>query len=130
MEAGTIVALGAMLISLFLAVLKYVDRRKAVSKEKRDNDKRNYNMDVERESFVVRGAEGAFLLMEKTLKTANEECEKRINELEEENEAQRCEIAELREENKELKLEIREVGRELADMRVQIRELTRRVDNG
>lgn len=130
MEAGTAIALGAMLISLFLAVIKYADRRKTVRKEQLEIDKKKYNMDVERESFVVRGAEGALLLMEKTLKTANEECEKRINDLEEENDAQRCELAELREENREQKLELRQVRSELSAVRTEMKELTRRVENG
>ena len=130
MEAGTLIAFGAMLISLFLAVVKYRERRLTVKKEKLEIDKRNYNMDVERESFVVRGAEGALLMMERTLKTANDECEKRINELEEENAAQQCEMTELREENKEQKLELKEVRKELSDMRTEMKELTRREDKG
>jgi uncharacterized coiled-coil protein SlyX len=130
MEAGTLIAGFAMLVSLFLAIIKYKERRSTVKKERIESDRKTYNMDVERESFVVRGAEGALLMMEKTLKTANDECEKRINELEEENAAQQCEITELREENKEQKLELKEVRKELADMRTEMKELTRRVDNG
>jgi len=116
MEAGTLVALAAMIISLFLAILKYVDRRKAAQKQLLEETRKSANLDVERDSIVVRGAEGALLLMEKTLKTANEECEKRINELEEENAAQGCEIKELR--------------NEIASLRTALNELQRRVDNG
>ena len=114
MEAGTLIALGAMVISVFGAVFKYIDRRRQHSKELKENIKRY--ADVERDSIVVRGAEGALLLMEKTLKTANEECEKRINELEEENENLKCEITELR--------------KDIGDMRQEMKELTRKVDNG
>jgi hypothetical protein len=116
MEPATLVALAAMFISLFLAVLKYLDRRKTVKKEQLELTKKQLNADVERESIVIRGAEGALLLMEKTLNTTNIECERRINELEEENEAQRCEIKELR--------------KELKDLQLELRELTRRVNNG
>ena len=114
MEPGTIIALGAMLISLFGALFKYIDRRRQHTKEHNEDVKRY--ADVERDSIVVRGAEGALLLMEKTLKTANEECEKRINELEEENEALKCELTELR--------------ADMLNMKQQMKELTRRVDNG
>lgn len=114
MEVGTLIALGAMVISLFGAVFKYIDRRRQNTKEHK-NDVKRY-ADVERDSIVVRGAEGALLLMEKTLKTSNEECEKRIDELEEENEALKCELTELRQ--------------EVASVQKEMKELIRRVDNG
>jgi uncharacterized coiled-coil protein SlyX len=122
-DPATLVALGAMLISLFLAGLKFIDRRRALNKEKFEITKKQLNADVERDSIVVRGAEGALLLMEKTLKTANEECEKRINELEEENEALKCEITELRH-------SLADNVRETNVLRDELKELTRRVDNG
>lgn len=130
MDAGTIVALGAMIISLFLAVLKFIDRRKVVRAQMLEESKRTLHADVERDSIVVRGAEGALLLMEKTLKTANDECQKRIEELEEDKEAQQCEIQELRDENKGQKQEIRELRLELSELRSEMKELTRRMDNG
>lgn len=130
MEAGTVVALAAMLISLFLAILKYVDRRKSVRAQMIEKTKKDNNADVERDSIIVRGAEGALLLMEKTLKTSNDECQKRIDELEEDKEAQACELKELRDENTAQKLEIRELRTEIAEMRKEMKELTRRVDNG
>lgn len=130
MEAGTLVALGAMVISLFLAILKYIDRRKSIKTQMNEQLKKNSNLDVERDSIVVRGAEGALLLMEKTLKTSSDECQKRIDELEEDKEAQQCEIEELREENKSQKNEIKELRIEIAEMRTEMKELTRRVDNG
>jgi predicted RNase H-like nuclease (RuvC/YqgF family) len=130
MEAGTVVALAAMLISLFLAVLKFVDRRKTVKAQLLEQTKKTMHADVERDSIIVRGAEGALLLMEKTLKTSNDECQKRIDELEEDKEAQACEIKELREENQTQKIEIKELRTEIAEMRKEMKELTRRVDNG
>lgn len=114
MDAGTIIALVAMLITLSGALIKYVDRRRQLNKEKLETTKKQFNADVERDSLIVRGAEGALILMEKTLKTANEECEKRINELEEENETLKCELTAVR--------------NELQDLRQQMKELTRRVE--
>jgi prefoldin subunit 5 len=116
LEAGTVIALGAMVISLFGAAIKFIDRRRQLKKEQKELDKKQAISDVERDSIVIRGAEGALLLMERTLKTANDECEKRINELEEENQGLRCEVS-------NLKQDLREVRNEL-------RALTRRVDNG
>jgi len=109
MEAGTWIALGAMIISLFVAGVKYVDRLQTKRKEKIELAKKQAHVDVERDSIVVRGAEGALLLMERTLNTANAECEKRIDELEEENEALRCEVKELREELRQLRLEMKDL---------------------
>jgi uncharacterized coiled-coil protein SlyX len=123
MEAGTIIALAAMLISLFLGSLKYLDRRSAKKKEQLQIYTKSSNADVERESIIVRGAEGALLLMEKTLKTANDECEKRIRELEEENNEQRCQI-------KELKEVVATQGQQINSLTTEMKELTRRVDNG
>lgn len=114
MDAGTIIALVAMLITLSGALIKYIDRRRQLNKEKLETTKKQFNADVERDSLIVRGAEGALILMEKTLKTANEECEKRINELEEENETLKCELTAVR--------------NELQDLRQQMKELTRRVE--
>lgn len=106
MEPGTWIALGAMLVSLFAAAIKYIDRAQQKRKEKLELAKKQAHIDVERDSIVVRGAEGALLLMEKTLKTANEECQKRIDELEEENEELRCEMKELKEELRMMKNEL------------------------
>lgn len=109
MEAGTWIALAAMVISLFAAAIKYIDRAQAKRKEKLELAKKQANIDVERDSIVVRGAEGALLLMERTLKTSNEECEKRIGELEEENEDLRCEVKELRQELHQLRIELKDL---------------------
>lgn len=130
MEAATLIALGAMVISLFLAVIKYLDRRKTVKKEQLEVTRKQFNADVERDSIVIRGAEGALLLMEKTLNTANSECEKRIKELEEENDALRCELKEVRTELSGNRRELNENRRELNELQVQIKQLTWRVDNG
>jgi predicted RNase H-like nuclease (RuvC/YqgF family) len=127
MEVGTWIALGALIVSIAGAFLKFLDRLRQVNKQKEEDFKKKVNADVERDSIVVRGAEGALLLMEKTLKTANEECEKRINEVEEENEALRCELTEVRAELRETKAESR---KQIAELKTQIEELTRRVDNG
>lgn len=116
LEAGTAIALGAMLISLFGAGLKFIDRRRQLKKEQNELNKKQAISDVERDSIVIRGAEGALLLMEKTLKTANDECERRIKELEEEIDELRCANSNLKQELKELKSEMK--------------ELTRKVDNG
>jgi chaperonin cofactor prefoldin len=116
LEAGTLIALAAMLISLFGAAIKFVDRRRQLNKEKNELTKKQAVSDVERDSIVIRGAEGALLLMERTLKTANEECEKRINELEEENADLRCKISDLK--------------KEIEDLRSDLQKLTRKVDNG
>lgn len=107
MEAATWIALAAMLVSLFAAAIKYIDRAQAKRKERLELAKKQSHIDVERDSIVVRGAEGALLLMEKTLKTTSEECQKRIDEVEEENEDLRCEVKELRQEIRELKIEIK-----------------------
>jgi chaperonin cofactor prefoldin len=116
LDAGTLIALGAMLVSLFGAAIKFVDRRRQINKEKTELNKKRAIADVERDSIVVRGAEGALLLMERTLKTANDECERRIGELEEE-------ISELKCENSNLRNELREV-------RTELKALTRKVNNG
>lgn len=115
-EAGTVIALAAMIISLFGAAVKFVDRKRQLNKEQKELNKKQAISEVERDSIVIRGAEGALLMMERTLKTASDECEKRITELEEE-------ITDLRCENSNLKQELREV-------RTELRELTRKVDNG
>lgn len=119
-DIGTLVALGAMLVSLFGAGIKFIDRRKQINKENQELNKKKAIADVERDSIVVRGAEGALLLMERTLKTANEECEKRINELEEE-------ITDLKCENTNLKQEVRDLRRENADFRRELQELNNRL---
>lgn len=116
MEIGTLIALIAMLISLFGAAVKFVDRRRQLNKEQVEVNKKKTMADVERDSIVVRGAEGALLLMEKTLNTANQECEKRINELEEENGNLRCEIREVRE-------ELRTVTNELKELNNRVRRI-------
>lgn len=114
MDTATLIALGALIISFAGALFKYIDRRRQLNREQLELTKKQFNADVERESFIVRGAEGALILMERTLKTANEECEKRINELEEENETLKCELIALRS--------------ELHDLRQQMKELTRKVE--
>jgi hypothetical protein len=106
-EPGTWIALGAMLISLFVAGVKYVDRLQSKRKEKLELAKKQSHIDVERDSIVVRGAEGALLLMEKTMNASNAECEKRIGELEEENEDLRCDLKEVREELRLVKQELK-----------------------
>jgi len=109
MDAGTLIALGAMLITLFGAAIKYVDRYRNHKKENFENAKKQANVDVERDSIVVRNSEGALLLMERTLKTANDECEKRIAELEEENADLKCQLATMREELRDLQQEMKEL---------------------
>lgn len=116
LDAGTLIALGAMMVSLFGALIKFIDRKRQLNKEKSELNKKNAISEVERDSIVVRGAEGALLLMERTLKTANDECERRITELEEE-------ITDLKCENSNLRSELRE-------LRTELKALTRRVDNG
>lgn len=115
MDAGTLIALAAMLVALFGAAHKYIDRRRALKKEEIQKALQQSNMDVERDSIVVRGAEGALLLMEKAMKAASEDCDKKIKDLEEE-------ILELRCENNSLKVE-------LMDMKKVIRELEGRIRN-
>jgi chromosome segregation ATPase len=113
LEAGTTIALAAMLISLFGAALKFIDRQRQLNKEKAQLNKQRALADVERDSIVIRGAEGALVLMEKTLKTANDECEKRINELEEENHDLRCQVTSLKEELRDVKAEFKSQLNEL-----------------
>lgn len=107
MEPGTYIALGAMLISLFAAGVKYIDRMQVKRREKLELAKKQSHVDVERDSIVVRGAEGALLLMEKTMNASSAECQKRITELEEENEDLRCDLKEVKEEMRVLKLEMK-----------------------
>lgn len=120
LDAGTLIALGAMLVSVFGAGIKYLDRRKQLNKEKVELNKKRAVADVERDSIVVRGAEGALLLMERTLKTANDECEKRINELEDE-------VTDLKCENNALRQEVKDLRSENADFRRQLDELNTRL---
>lgn len=115
MDASTIIALAAMLITLFGASIKYIDRWRSKRHDAIENAKKQANVDVERDSIVVRGAEGALILMERTLKTANDECEKRISELEDENTDLKCRIVAMQE--------------QLASVEQQLKELTKRVDN-
>lgn len=119
-DIGTLVALGAMLVSLFGAAVKFVDRRRQIKKEQLEINKKKAIADVERDSIVVRGAEGALLLMERTLKTANEECERRIDELEDE-------ITDLKCENTNLRQEVKDLRRENADFHRQLEELNNRL---
>ena len=130
LEAGTIIALGAMLISLFGAAIKFVDRRRQLNKEQKELNKKQAISDVERDSIVIRGAEGALLLMEKTLNTANVECERRINELEEEITDLQCDNSNLKQELRDVKIENSALRNEIRDLRIELRELTRKVDNG
>lgn len=120
-DIGTFIALVAMVISVFGAAVKYIDRRRQIKKEQAELAKKKAISDVERDSIVIRGAEGALLLMERTLKTANEECDKRISELEEE-------ITDLRCENSTLKMNIKELTVENLARDKQIQELTRQVE--
>lgn len=119
-DIGTLVALGAMLVSLFGAAVKFVDRRRQIKKEQLEINKKKAIADVERDSIVVRGAEGALLLMERTLKTANEECERRIDELEDE-------ITDLKCENTNLRQEVKDLRKENADFHRQLEELNNRL---
>lgn len=127
LDAGTMIALGAMLIALFTAGIKYVDRVVQKRKESLVNFAKQSNVDVERDSIVVRGAEGALLLMEKTLKTASQECDKRISELEEENEDLRCQLSSVREDQSEQRTEIRRQRTEISELKQELKELTLRV---
>lgn len=113
MDASTIIALAAMLIALFGAVVKYIDRLRTKRREAIENAKKQANVDVERDSIVVRGAEGALILMERTLKTANDECEKRISELEDENNDLKCQIVAVREELKVVHEQLRELTKKV-----------------
>lgn len=123
LDAGTIIALSAMLISFFGAVFKYIDRRRQLKKEQDELNKKKAISDVERDSIVVRGAEGALLLMEKTLKTANEECTKRIQELEEELNDLRCENSALKQDLKEMKNRERQTQRQLDALNDRLRRI-------
>lgn len=109
LDAGTVIALAAMLITLFGAAVKYIDRVHVKRKEANELAKKQSTVDVERDSIVVRGAEGALLLMEKTLKVANDECDKRILELEEENADLKCQLADIRQDFRELKQEMKDL---------------------
>jgi hypothetical protein len=120
LDAGTLIALGAMLVSLFGAAIKFVDRRRQLKKEKIELDKKHAISDIERDSIVVRGAEGALLLMEKTLNTTNIECARRIAELEEE-------IVDLKCENSSLKDELKEVKKENLEFRHDLNALNERM---
>ena len=120
MEPGTWIALGAMLVSLFVAAVKYIDRLQAKRKEKIELAKKQSHVDVERDSIVVRGAEGALLLMEKTMNASSAECQKRIDELEEENEDLRCELREAKE-------ELRAQREEITQLKNEMKELTNRI---
>jgi len=122
-DAGTVIALGAMLISLFGAAIKFLDRRKQLKKEESELNKKKAVADVERDSIVVRGAEGALLLMERTLKTANEECEKRINELEDEVVDLKCENSNLRQEVKDLRVENTEFRKQFKELNERLRRI-------
>lgn len=112
-DAGTVIALVAMIVSVFGAAIKFIDRRRQINKDKAELNKKKALADVERDSIVVRGAEGALLLMERTLETANKECEKRINELEEEITDLKCENSNLRQELLDLRKELKEVNTRL-----------------
>jgi len=127
LDAGTVIALCAMLVSLFGAAVKFIDRRKQLNKEQKELNKKQAIADVERDSIVVRGAEGALLLMERTLKTTNEECEKRIDELEEEIVDLKCENSGLRQELKTVRAENVEIRAENAEIRKQLQELNDRL---
>jgi predicted RNase H-like nuclease (RuvC/YqgF family) len=120
MDPATLIALAAMLVSLFGAAVKFVDRRRQLNREKTELTKKQAISEVERDSIVVRGAEGALLLMEKTLQTANAECQKRITELEEE-------ITDLKCENTSLKQELREYKQDVNQLRKEIHELDDRI---
>lgn len=120
MDAATLIALGAMLVSLFGAAVKYIDRRRQLKKDKIELVKQQAISDVEHDSIVVRGAEGALLLMEKTLKTSNDECARRIQELE-------SEITDLRCENTNFKQELKESRQREHGMQIQLNELQDRM---
>jgi septal ring factor EnvC (AmiA/AmiB activator) len=123
LDAGTLIALGAMMVSLFGAAIKFIDRRRQINKEKTELNKKRAIADVERDSIVVRGAEGALLLMERTLKTANEECQRRIGELEEEISEFKCENSNLRQEVKDLQKENTEFKKQLQELNDRLRRI-------
>lgn len=116
LDAATLIALGAMLVSLFGAAIKFIDRKRELNKQQNETIKKQAVSDVERDSFVVRGAEGALLLMEKTMKTTNEEYQKRITELEDE-------IVDLKCENTGLKLELKDMQTQLNALNDRMRGL-------
>jgi septal ring factor EnvC (AmiA/AmiB activator) len=123
LDAGTLIALCAMMVSLFGAAFKFIDRRRQINKEKTELNKKRAIADVERDSIVVRGAEGALLLMERTLKTANEECQRRIGELEEEISEFKCENSNLRQEVKDLQKENTEFKKQLQELNDRLRRI-------
>lgn len=123
MDASTLIALAAMLVALFGALIKYIDRWRARRHEAIEKAKKQFNLDVERNNIVVRGAEGALILMERALKTANDECDKRINELEEELTDLRCENSNLKENVKELRVENSAMQRQIEDLNKRLQRI-------
>ncbi len=117
MDVATIIALVGMAISILAAGAKIIDRHRARKKELKEIEDKNTTVGAERDSIVVRGAEGALLLMEKALHTATTECDKRIQELEKEIDDLRCENEKLRKESRE----------EITALKQEIKELTTRV---
>lgn len=120
LDAATLIALGAMLVSLFGAAIKFIDRRRQLKIEQKELTKKQVISDVERDSIVVRGAEGALLLMEKTLKTTNDEHQRRIAELEEE-------IVDLKCENSSLRDKLKGVEKENVEFRHDLDALNERM---
>lgn len=122
-DVATLTALVAMIISVMAAGAKVIDRWRARRKELDDAAVKQTTIGAERDSIVVRGAEGALLLMEKTLQTANTECDKRIQELEEENDGLKCELMRIREENQAIRDEVKELKQEMKELTTRVRRV-------
>jgi chromosome segregation ATPase len=122
-DVATLTALVAMVISVIAAAAKVVDKWRARRKEQDANVIKQSTVGAERDSIVVRGAEGALLLMEKTMHTASTECDKRIEELEEENEGLKCELLRMRKEIEDSRAEVRELRQELKELTTRVRRV-------
>lgn len=127
MDVATLIALVGMVISILAAGAKIIDRHRANKKQQIEAATKNTTVGAERDSIVVRGAEGALLLMEKALHTATTECDKRIQELEEEIDELRCENQRLRQEARESRTEISESKTEIRELKEELEKLTTRV---
>jgi hypothetical protein len=118
-DIGTLIAGGAMLVA---AITAYVNLHRWMQ-EKRANDTRLRDQviraEAERDSIVVKGAEGALLVMEKMLQVATESEQKfraKVVELELIVEQQTTEIRELRRTNREQATRIDELERRLSNV--------------
>ncbi len=124
MDVATLTALVAMVISVGTAIAKILERWKTRRKENVETIKRNANMDLERQSMTVKGAEGALLLMEKTLKITSEDCKNRTEQLEDENKDLRCEITRVRNENRDLNRRYNDMSDRVDDLERRLRNMT------